>query len=75
MSEIEGRVQLFVPGRAEALVLNDTASAVWRLCDGSRTLDELVAELASAFDVESRAIAADVERTVSELTTHQVLAA
>jgi pyrroloquinoline quinone biosynthesis protein D len=35
-----------------ALALNPTAHAVLELCDGSRTLDEIVSELAGRFDAD-----------------------
>lgn len=44
-----------------ALVLNDTAAAVLALCDGSRTLDEIAAELSKQYG------GADVRDDVAEL--------
>jgi pyrroloquinoline quinone biosynthesis protein D len=42
-----------------ALVLNDTAAETLKLCDGERTLGEIVDLLASKFADESRAIIAE----------------
>ena len=47
------------------IVLNQTASDVWTLCDGTSTLPEVVATLARAYGVEAAAIRADVEATVA----------
>ena len=44
-----------------ALVLNDTAAAVLALCDGTRTIDEIAAELSERFG------GADVRDDVAEL--------
>lgn len=49
------------------MVLNATASDVWRLCDGEQTLEEIVALLASAYQADAAVIRPDVEKTVAEL--------
>jgi pyrroloquinoline quinone biosynthesis protein D len=42
-----------------ALVLNPTAAETLKLCDGNRTVDAIVDDLASRFGQESRATIAD----------------
>jgi hypothetical protein len=49
------------------VVLNATASDVWRLCDGEQTLDEIVDLLASAYQAEASVIRPDVEKTIADL--------
>jgi hypothetical protein len=49
------------------VVLNATASDVWRLCDGEQTLDEIVDLLASAYQGDAAVIRPDVEKTIAEL--------
>lgn len=49
------------------MVLNATASDVWRLCDGEQTLDQIVELLASAYRTEPATIRPDVEKTITEL--------
>lgn len=53
--------------RAEALVLNDTAMAFLELCDGQRTLAEIVAGMAEQFEVERDVLEADIAGFVEEL--------
>ena len=52
--------RLIVPGRASTYVLNPTARAVWELCDGSTTVDELADALCQVFDVTRATAATDV---------------
>jgi Coenzyme PQQ synthesis protein D (PqqD) len=66
--EIDGDISLYDRSTQHALLLNATASAIWRLADGERTLDELVDDLALAYRAAAAEIRPDVERTVRELT-------
>ena len=73
-TEIEGCLALFHPHKAQVLVLNETASDVWRLIDGQLTLEAIVLALSRAYGVEPDAIRADVGRTVVLLRTPGFLA-
>jgi len=65
--EVDGDISLYDRASQRALLLNSTASAIWRLADGTYTLDELVDRLAAAYQVWPAAIRADVERTLRDL--------
>jgi hypothetical protein len=52
---------------AQLLALNDTAAALWELCDGRTSVDEMAAAAASLFDASPERISADVAETVSRL--------
>ena len=47
--------------------LNSTASAIWNLCDGKNTTDEIAAHLAEAFQLPPDQVLADVRRMVEDL--------
>lgn len=68
VTEIDGDLALYDPQRERVLTLNHTASAIWRLIDGTRTLDELVESLAVAFDMDPESIREDVVTTVDRFT-------
>lgn len=63
-SEVDGHISLYDAEGQEVLVLNETASDVWRLSDGEHTLDEIVSLLAQAYAVAPDDIRADVTETV-----------
>jgi hypothetical protein len=65
--ELDGDISLYDRASHRALVLNSTASDVWRLLDGEHTVEEVVRLLASAYTTDPTAIRADVERTVATL--------
>lgn len=62
--EVEGRACLLSPSTREVVLLNQTASDVWYLCDGDLTLDEVVDRLAQAYDTEPSVIRDDVTDAV-----------
>lgn len=62
--DIDGTVTLYHPALDQALVLNGTASDVWRLCDGEHSFDEVVAFLADAYGTDARSIRAEVRAVV-----------
>jgi hypothetical protein len=66
-TEIRGDISLYDAQNERVLVLNGTASDVWRLCDGEQTLDEIVALLAKAYQIQPDAIRDDVTRTIRQL--------
>jgi len=51
----------------EVLQLNDTALAIWDLCDGVTTLDEMVAAVLQLFQADPGAVASDVTETIAVL--------
>lgn len=50
-------------------VLNETASALWELCDGETTIDEMVHAVCVVCDVDRERALDDIARTLSELST------
>ena len=58
---------LDVPSRADSLSLNPSASAIWQLCDGHRSLYDIACELEARFDVPAGGLHADVEATAEFL--------
>ena len=66
-TEIRGDISLYDAQNERVLVLNGTASDVWRLCDGEQTADDIVQLLAKAYKVPAQQITLDVRRTIRQL--------
>ena len=47
--EVDGELLLYRLGDHKAVHLNDTASLIWQLCDGSRDLEAMLSELRALF--------------------------
>lgn len=66
-TDIDGRISLLNPRTERVLMLNETASDVWRLADGSHGLEEMTSLLAQSYDVSPDEIRADVAAVVRTL--------
>lgn len=51
-SELDGEGILYDESTSQTHRLNQTALAVWRLCDGQRTTHEIAEEMTAAYEVE-----------------------
>ncbi len=71
--ELDGEISLYDSRTNRALLLNPTASDVWRLLDGAHTLPEITELLARAYDVAPETIADDVRSAVEQLVDHGLL--
>jgi hypothetical protein len=65
-AEADSNVLVYPDGR-RLLALNDTASALWELCDGSHTVDEMVAAIVELFHADADGVRHDVDRTIGRL--------
>lgn len=74
-TEIDGRVSLLNPSTERVLMLNETASDVWRLADGEHSIDQMTRLLAASYSVEPEEIRADVEAAVATLQAEGFLPA
>ena len=50
-----------------AVSLNESASVIWDLCDGSRTIEEICAELSSQAGLNAAQLRDDVRNAVDRL--------
>ena len=67
LAEIDGELVLLHADRETVVYCNPTASLVWRLCDGQRTVEEIVALLAEAWPEDAGRIRSDVVATLEQL--------
>ena len=74
-TEVRGDISLYDAQNERVLVLNGTASDVWRLCDGDQPFDQIVSLLARAYGVDGSRIRPDVERTIKQLVDEGFLTA
>lgn len=60
-------------GGATVATLNDTGLALWRVCDGDATVDEIVQAAAQLFAAPRSVIAADVSQAVEDFLARGLL--
>jgi hypothetical protein len=73
--EVDGANLLYRPTGQKALHLDQTASVIWQLCDGTRTTRQLAREIASFYPDLSKTVTGDVEATLEELLSHGAIVA
>lgn len=67
---IDNELLLFHPAQTTIFYCNETASLIWQLCDGQRTIQDITNLLASAFPEAADTIADDVEVTLQRFLRH-----
>src|SRR5262245_7162946 len=67
VEEMEGENLLYRLGSHKAIHLNDSATLIWKLCDGSRTVHEIIDLLKKEYPGTEAAIGADVREAVELL--------
>jgi len=72
-SEIGDEISLYDPTTERVVVLNTTASDVWRLADGEHTVTEIVEMLARAYQVDPASIRDAVQSTVDRFLEDHLL--
>ena len=70
---LDDGLSLFDAATGKAMALNRTASDIYALADGATTVEDAVAILAKAYDVEPAAITTEVHDVVDRLTAAGVL--
>ncbi len=60
IEELDGELLLFHPSSETILHTNETGSLVWRLCDGQRSVGDIVETLTAVYPEASADIAQDV---------------
>jgi hypothetical protein len=58
---VDDDMLLYHPGVSKTIRLNETASIIWKLCDGERTVGEISTLLAASFPDEEHRILEDVQ--------------
>jgi hypothetical protein len=68
-----GETVLVDPAANVEHVLNDTALALWELCDGETTVEEMVVAATGLFDAESPRLERDVLAALDAMTAQGLL--
>jgi len=65
--EVLDELVAYSPASSQAVSLNVSARAIWELCDGTRTLDDICNELSESAGMPPEALRADVQAAIDQL--------
>jgi pyrroloquinoline quinone biosynthesis protein D len=69
---VDGEVLLYHPQQTRAVYLNPTAAVVWGLCDGSRSVREIIRLIGESYP-DAGSLTDDVLATLNQLQESGVL--
>jgi len=73
LENLDGEFLLYHPTMASIFYCNPTASLIWQLCDGQRTIAEIITLLREAYPEASETLANDVCATLETFQSHGAL--
>lgn len=73
IEDLDGEIVLLHPARNVIIYSNQTGALIWQLCDGHRSVDEIIGILSAAYPESKEEIAADVPQTIQSLVTSGAL--
>lgn len=73
LEDFDDEVLLYTPLHNTAMYLNDTARLVWQMCDGLRSIGEIISQLEETYPDVREQIRGDVEEVMQMLLEPQAL--
>jgi hypothetical protein len=73
LEKLDDELLLYHPAATKTVFLNETACLIWQLCDGERSVGEIVELLRESVPELGTAIPSDVETALSSFAEHSVI--
>jgi hypothetical protein len=70
LEELDDELLLYHPAKTKTVYMNSTASLVWQLCDGERSVGDIAGLLKDSFPEASDSVLQDVEITLKTFVEH-----
>jgi len=70
LEQLDEELLLYHPSDASILYLNQSASLIWQLCDGQRSIAEITGLLETAYPESAPGISVDVQETLQSFLEH-----
>ena len=72
LEQMDDEIIVYHPTLTTSLYFNQTGALIWQLCDGQRTVAEIVALLSQTYPESEAQIEAEVTALLQSLIEHQV---
>lgn len=73
VQEVNGTVVLLSSESGEYFALDEVGGRVWELCDGLRSVSDIINVVCAEYDAPPETIQADVLELLGELTSEKIL--
>lgn len=70
LEQLDNELLLYHPSKTLTVYMNETATLVWQLCDGKRTVGEIVQQLQEAYPEAAGGMESDVEHALAVFSEH-----
>ena len=72
LERIDGEITIYHPTLTTAVYLNETGALIWELCDGKRTIGNIIELLSEHYPDSSEQIEADVKQLIAQLIERDI---
>ncbi len=69
----DGQAVIVLADSGNVTILNETATRVWQLCDGTHTIEQIVQTIADEYSVEQSTAQQDVDNLLEQMLKLQAL--
>ena len=73
LEKIDDELLLYHPSQTTIMYCNPSASLIWQLCDGERTIEEIISLLSAAYEQPLETITPEVTTTLQQFHQHQAI--
>ncbi len=73
LEDMDGELLLYNPVNATTLHLNGSSAVVWEMCDGQRSVEDIVAVLQQTYPEQAAQISEDVVEVIDDLQQQAAL--
>jgi hypothetical protein len=73
LEKIDDELLLYHPSQTVIMYCNPSASLIWQLCDGERTIEEIISLLSAAYEQPVEAMTSEVTTTLQQFHQRQAI--
>ena len=72
IERIDGEITVYHPTLTTAVYLNETGALIWELCDGKRTILDIIGALSEQYPESRAQIETDVKTLITQLIERDI---
>ena len=72
LERLDGEITVYHPTLTTAVYLNETGALIWELCDGGRSISDIIEVLSQQYPESGVQIETDVKNLIAQLIEHNI---